>query len=327
MSREYEKGLISVIVPTYNRAELLPAALNSVWNQTYRPIELIVVDDGSDDDTYAVAKQWMTRRASDSDFAVQLLRQRNRGAGAARNHGLIASRGECIQYLDSDDVLHPSKLTNHINELRNAEAGFVWSPMLEIARKALLQDAFPTIEESSDVWFQSDDGLPTSACAGMYRRGVCYRIGPWAEDLVCKEDWDYSYRLKCLDPKTSYVSVPQYAASVHRGGRVNDHFQTEEGVASLLEVIRRGERYRQAVPSADISLRNHYLEALRLVLHHEHLGFGKQLLELVQTSPELQEDYHKFYIILCAKSLIGASVVSTLFDWYSFAKLTINNRL
>ncbi|WP_263831188.1 glycosyltransferase family 2 protein [Salinibacter sp.] len=95
---------VSVVVPTYNRSTLVTGALDSVRNQTHRPIECIVVDDGSTDDTPGVVADWMEEHETDQ-FSVRLLRQENRGAPAARNQGMEAASGEFLLFLDSDDLL------------------------------------------------------------------------------------------------------------------------------------------------------------------------------------------------------------------------------
>jgi glycosyltransferase involved in cell wall biosynthesis len=71
MSEEYIPGIVSVIIPTYNRAKYLVEAMDSVWNQTYRPIELIVVDDGSTDGTKEILEDWKKKLASDRDFELR----------------------------------------------------------------------------------------------------------------------------------------------------------------------------------------------------------------------------------------------------------------
>ena len=323
MSPECEEGLVSVIIPTYNRAQFITRALDSVSEQSYRPIEIIVVDDGSKDDTTSVVEEWHQAHASDGGLTIRLFEQQNRGPGAARNHGLIKSRGEFIQFLDSDDILHPKKLKNHVRELQSAGVEFVWSPMVETPREEFEGFTFPGRSEWTNVWFQSEDSLPTSACAGMYRREVCYRVGPWAEDLVCKEDWDYLYRLKCLCPTKSHLPAPHYAAALHQEDRVNDRFDTSDGIASLLKVIQRGERYREAVPNVGISLRMQYLRALRSILRVKHPAFEEQLLELVRSSSELREEYLKFWIMLRVKPLLGPYLTSKLLQWYSSIRLSV----
>ena len=81
--------------------------MDSVYKQTYRPIEIIVVDDGSTDNTCQVINEWGSKYAEDNGFRLQYFFQENAGAPVARNLGMIESQGEFIQFLDSDDLLHP----------------------------------------------------------------------------------------------------------------------------------------------------------------------------------------------------------------------------
>lgn len=97
---------VSVIVPSYNRAAFLLEALESVFNQTWRSFEVIVVDDGSTDDTLARIAPFLGR--------VRFLSQPNRGVAAARNHGIRYARGEFLCFLDSDDLWMPTKLAEQV---------------------------------------------------------------------------------------------------------------------------------------------------------------------------------------------------------------------
>jgi len=103
-------GLVSVVVPTHNRADIILDALDSVWRQTYRPIELIVVDDGSTDDTEVEVHKWRLSRERQEIFSIRYVLQENQGANAARNRGIKEARGEYVAFLDSDDRWLPEKL-------------------------------------------------------------------------------------------------------------------------------------------------------------------------------------------------------------------------
>src|SRR5690348_4318950 len=107
------QGLVSTIIPVYNRAALLQEAVASVLAQAYRPIEIIIVDDGSTDDTGFVAEE-LTKRHSD----VRVIHRKNGGPGAARESGRLVAKGEFIQFLDSDDLLLPEKFQSQIAGLR-----------------------------------------------------------------------------------------------------------------------------------------------------------------------------------------------------------------
>ena len=99
------ESMVSTIIPVYNRAALLTEAVESVLSQSYRPIEVIIVDDGSTDDTSEVCDELQRRHKEE----IRVLRQPNAGPGPAREAGRKLARGEFIQYLDSDDVLLPEK--------------------------------------------------------------------------------------------------------------------------------------------------------------------------------------------------------------------------
>ena len=101
----YEKGLISVIIPIYNTAQYLSACLDHIVNQTYKNIEIICVDDGSTDDSLSIAKSYAR-----IDDRIKIVEQENGGQARARNHGTSLARGEYIYYMDSDDVLDKDAL-------------------------------------------------------------------------------------------------------------------------------------------------------------------------------------------------------------------------
>ena len=92
-------GLVSIIMPVYNRENYLPAALESILKQTYPNYELIAVDDGSIDSSCAILKSF----ADQFDGRLTIIRQENKGPSYARNRGIQAARGEYIAFLDSDD--------------------------------------------------------------------------------------------------------------------------------------------------------------------------------------------------------------------------------
>src|SRR4028118_1383709 len=116
-----EEGKASVVIPCYNQARFLGEAIESVLSQTYTDFEVIVVDDGSTDDTAEVASSYAAE-----DARVRLVRQENRGLAGARNRGLAESRGEYVVFLDSDDRLAEEALEVGVRELdAHPECAFV----------------------------------------------------------------------------------------------------------------------------------------------------------------------------------------------------------
>ncbi|MBX3394969.1 MAG: glycosyltransferase family 2 protein [Phycisphaerae bacterium] len=123
-----ERPTVSVIIPTYNSAATLPDAIESVLNQTYAPDEIIIVDDGSTDDTQGVCRRFPE--------SVRCIRQENAGASVARNSGAAASCGDLLAFLDADDVWEPQKLELQVTAmLQNPEATFVLSAVLSWSRR------------------------------------------------------------------------------------------------------------------------------------------------------------------------------------------------
>ncbi|MDQ5952380.1 MAG: hypothetical protein QG626_508 [Patescibacteria group bacterium] len=112
--------LISVVIPTYQHAASLPKCLDSIFAQTYRPLEVIVVDDGSTDDTQAVLARYAERIVS--------IRQENAGANPARNRGLHEAKGDYVIFCDADVTMSPGMLERMYSELtRHPEASYAYS--------------------------------------------------------------------------------------------------------------------------------------------------------------------------------------------------------
>src|SRR5580692_1034819 len=121
-------GLVSVIIPTYNRAHCVCRAVESVLGQTYAEVSVLLIDDGSTDHTRALVNDTYGK-----DPRVRYVHQPNQGVSAARNHGIRLVEGDFAALLDSDDVWKPFKLELQIACLRAfPEAGMVWSDMTAV---------------------------------------------------------------------------------------------------------------------------------------------------------------------------------------------------
>lgn len=112
--------MISIVLPSFNRAHILPKAVESILRQTYKDFELIIVDDGSSDNTCEVVKGF-------NDDRIVYVHQENAGACVARNNGIDHARGEYIAFQDSDDVWHEDKLEKQLTTLRNTGADVVFA--------------------------------------------------------------------------------------------------------------------------------------------------------------------------------------------------------
>jgi glycosyltransferase involved in cell wall biosynthesis len=212
------RALVSTIIPVYNRPDILRDAVHSVLEQTYRPIEIILVDDESTDST----PQTITELVDTYPDFIRATRQANGGPGVARETGRQMARGEFIQYLDSDDILLPQKFEKQVAALdENPEAGaaYCWTRYRKIGEPPhpdpwkrsgiVVETMFPTFLD--DRWWDT----PTP----LYRRSVCDAAGPWT-DLRLEEDWEYDCRIAALG--TRLVHVPDYLVEIrdHGGDRL-----------------------------------------------------------------------------------------------------------
>ncbi|MBX3329387.1 MAG: glycosyltransferase family 2 protein [Nitrospira sp.] len=153
-------GLVSVVVPTYNRAYCLTKSIDSALAQTYRNIEVIVIDDGSSDNT-----RLLIEKAYASEPRVRYVHQSNGGVAVARNHGIRLSRGEFMALLDSDDVWKPWKTEVQVQVLRERpEVGMTWTDMEAVNPDGeLIAPRFLRTMYSTYQWFPTTESLFTSA--------------------------------------------------------------------------------------------------------------------------------------------------------------------
>lgn len=240
MSEGFEPELVSVIVPTYNRAGLIVDSLDSVFAQTYRPIELLVVDDGSTDNTREVVKEWGRKLAIHDRFLMRYFYQVNAGAPAARNLGLIESRGQYIQFLDSDDLLPPERLTTVIRAMEESGAQYCYTG-IELfcpeTRKIIetsipSKTADPLIEVLHDrMWIQT--------ALFTYRRAFCLDLGPWDESLIVYQDYDQGIR--AVTSGQRHIAIPKPLISIRYAGKsgVSEHRLSKEGYECRIRCLGR----------------------------------------------------------------------------------------
>src|SRR3954452_1694368 len=211
------RGLVSTIIPVYNRSAMLREAVASVVAQTYRPIEIIVVDDGSTDETPQTIRE----------LGVRSVRIANGGPGAAREAGRQVAEGEFIQYLDSDDLLLPRKFELQVAALNaRPEAGVAYG--LTRYRDAQGNEIECTWKEPNQ---RQETILPSFLLARwwetstpLYRRSITDAAGPWLP-LRLEEDWEYDVRVGALGTQLAFVD--EYVAE-HRD---HPHGRLSKGIA------------------------------------------------------------------------------------------------
>lgn len=191
-------ALVSVVIPTYNRAHIVLDALKSIHQQSYRPIELILVDDGSTDNTASVVQHWIESLKTDDRFLARYVHQSNKGGNPARNLGIREASGQFVAFLDSDDLWQPEKLTKQMDVLQSDNRiGGVYCGLRHIfMQTGIVQTPPPRAYPCGDLKAQMlvrDVTAPTSTY--LVRASAFERVGCFDELLQARQDWDMWIRL------------------------------------------------------------------------------------------------------------------------------------
>jgi glycosyltransferase involved in cell wall biosynthesis len=280
-----EHDLVSVVIPTYNRAAILPEAVDSVLAQTHACVEIVIVDDGSRDATAEVV-----RARYGHDPRVRYFHQPNGGVSAARNHGLRQVRGEFVAFLDSDDAWYPNKLALQVAALRAVpDAGMVWTDLEAVAgdgrplyprylrRMYHAYRFFPTAGDifpdeltvgpavpalarelpagakvyHGDIFSAMALGSLVHTSTVLLRRERVERVGFFREDFRAGEDYDFHLRT-CKAGPVAFVDVAtiKYRIGHDDALTTTDTLRIAEAFLTTLEHTLKYDRARIRLPRA-----------------------------------------------------------------------------
>ncbi len=252
--------LISVVIPCHNAASWLPTTLDSALAQTYPDCEVIVINDGSRDDSLEVARAYERR-------GVRVLDQPNRGAAAARNTGLRHARGAYIQFLDADDQLAPDKIARQLALLASIAAtprtlsSSAWGRFHTDPQTAEFMPRSNWRDLSGVEFLQLhyEDGGMMQPSAWLAPRTLLDQAGPWDESLSLNDDGEYFARVMlatdrivfCPEARTYYRSGLPTSLSGRRDPRALDSlFRSVDLTVRHLLAADRSTRTRAAVAYA-----------------------------------------------------------------------------
>jgi len=214
--------MVSVIIPTYNRAEVLPRAIESVLSQTYEDLELIVVDDASTDDTAAVIEQYDDRRIRYYCF------EKNKGANAARNRGIKLANGKYISFLDSDDELKPTYIEQAISEFNKIDnrCVCVFTSFSNMNNKKLID-----VSKAKDGYVTYNEILSDNVVGGFscvtFKSIVFDTVGELDETLQSQQDYDYFIRIYKHNYQIFGVDKELVVCHKSSGNRISDNLSNK----------------------------------------------------------------------------------------------------
>jgi glycosyltransferase involved in cell wall biosynthesis len=197
--------LVSILIPAYNAAAWLPAAIESVRRQTWTRREVVVVDDGSTDETLRVARSF-------ESASVRVLSQANRGAAGARNAALSLAQGDYIQWLDADDILHPDKITE---QMKAADDGATSRTLMTCAWGRFFSSTeharfspnalWQTLAPAEWILSKFSHNAFMFPATWLVSRRLVDAAGPWDERLTLDDDGEYMCRLVAASDAVRFV--------------------------------------------------------------------------------------------------------------------------
>jgi len=224
-----------VIIPVYNRADFVAQAIESVLRQDYAPFELIVVDDGSTDETAAVVRSFPQTR---------YLHQNNQGVSAARNAGIASCRGEFLTFLDSDDLWMPTKLS--------VQVGF-HQDHPEIGYSITQQVVFLEAGCSRPSWLRpvmlAGPQLAQIPSSLMVRRAALERIGNFSATLQFSEDVDWFLRASDSGIKMGVIPEPLLRRRIHNQNLSADVTKCDLGQLQAMKSSLERKRAKNIQPA------------------------------------------------------------------------------
>lgn len=201
---------VSAIMPAYNAEKTIARAIDSILNQSFAPYEIIVVDDGSKDETLKIVSSFGHR--------VRLIRQPNEGAAAARNKGINEARGNWIAFLDADDYWLPHRLKSQVDIIK-ANQDLVWCCgnflNIDAAGNTYVQNLPESLDDLLNgsvfgdyfqAWIRYS--VPFWTCSFLIQKNVFKQIGFFRTYLTTFEDQDLWLRIAYSYPKIGYVKQP-----------------------------------------------------------------------------------------------------------------------
>jgi len=185
--------MVSVVIPTYNRGWIIREAIDSVLDQDLKAFELIVVDDGSTDNTQEILSSYRDK--------IKVIRQENKGVSAARNKGIVLSSGTYVAFLDSDDLWLPGKLETQLEFFRNNPDALICQTEEIWVRNGRRVNPGKRHKKVSGFFFEKSLELcMVSPSAVMMKNELFNTSGFFDETLPACEDYDMWLRINCMYP-------------------------------------------------------------------------------------------------------------------------------
>jgi glycosyltransferase involved in cell wall biosynthesis len=264
--------MISIIIPTYNRAKLLPEALSPLLGISEPHVECIVVDDASTDDTAAAIET--LRNHTQVENLVYIQQSKNLGAQAARNAGIAAASGDYFLFMDSDDVPVISGIKNlYSHLLRNSHLDYSYGLVTKTDSGLKPLGGNDTVGSRYGGHASEIAGYHWHTMGALYRRKCVEMVGPWNPELSGSQDWEYQARVKIYGGKGDFIETLVGYWRQHEGERVGTYCFRPDYNSSVMiacdSILQHARDAGRCDPQLELRL------AKKLVLHALEWGSNK----------------------------------------------------
>lgn len=297
--------MVSVIIPTYNRAHLIGRAIRSVLDQSYQDFEVIVVDDGSTDNTAAVVMS-----VGEGHTRIRYIRQENRGGGAARNAGLRAARGKYVALLDSDDEWMPHKLETEVRVLKErAGCAICATGHVSVDQRTGRTITRPAFSEQMVSQMDVLRGACLTTNNFTAAKDALLGIGGFDETLPARQDWDLWIRITGLS-KAVQLGLPTLKLHIWEGGQISSGLANKrEGTIMLLNKHR-------ALFSSDPSLLSGILSRIGLMYLLDGDMRARLYLQQAYACSPRRSARRRLSMMLCVIRVLGNRGIALLNRYY-----------
>lgn len=196
---------LTIVIPVRDRAALLPRTLHSVAATAYRPLHLVLIDNGSTDASMAVCQKFADTHAT-TDFTIDVLSEPVAGAPRARNRGLAVCRTEYVYFFDSDDELSDCFVGDVVEDLRRKPCDVLCVPVVQVVDgKELVRTYEPTARPEAHIL-----NAMLSTCTMIFRTEWLRRLGGWDEQMPIWQDWELGLRVLLAEPNLRWRTDRAY---------------------------------------------------------------------------------------------------------------------
>jgi glycosyltransferase involved in cell wall biosynthesis len=243
---------VSVIIPVYNRDKIIIETLELLTKQNYRPLEIIIIDDASTDNTIELINLFIKNNLDKKLNIIFHSNKSNLGACYCRNYGIFLSTGKYVQFLDSDDWLDPEKIRLQVNALENSNSSLAISDYQYLKDEKIIK----ACKNNGNLFKKASLGWSIYTSSPLIRTNLIKNKIKWNEKILFLQDKDFLFKVLMLSG--SYIYIP---------GFTSNYLQHDENQISDLYLIKKPQFLIMIVSRAEFLLSNFFKLKLKCILY------------------------------------------------------------